>query len=515
MARPLKKDLPAAWLAAIAVALATFGFRFLTQGALENDHYVILARAHQLLAGDWPLRDFEDPGMPGAYLLSAAAARLFAPTLVTEVVLCIALLAIAAALTWRLAARASGSAVVALAAVAVQVGLQPRLYSATKVLVPVAAIAMAWRYAATRSRRDLVWLALGTAAAFLVRHDFAVYIGVAVLAMIAAASSAAESRRGRAAGLYIAVTAAALLPWLAYVEATIGVGPYFASALHFAAAEATRTTSTWPAFLPGTILNSTAFYVAIALPLIALLISSAEDERVPRPGIVFAAVMTLLLELAFLRGDLSTRLPDVGGAVVIVAAWLAGRWLPALRLGRAGVVVLVAVGLIAVAGLAARGHHVPSPGSVVRRSAIVLQQLRNPVSSTSPPAVVASVRYLSVCTSPASRVLVEGFGPDIPVLARRLFAGGVPDWLPGYYESPAEVQRAIDRLDREHPAAAIMLEGSDAFARSWPAAAGWLARNGYSRVHAAPIDAAADIWVRHPDPGRADPATGVPCPGRP
>lgn len=508
----MKKDLSAAWPAAIAVALATFAFRFLTQGALENDHYVILARAHQMLAGDWPLRDFEDPGMPGAYLLSAAAARLFGPTLLTEVVLCITLLALAAALTWRLASRASGSALVALAAVAVQVGSQPRLYGATKVLVPVAAIAIAWRYATTRSRPDLVWLAIGTAAAFLVRHDFVVYVGIAVLAMIGADISASKPHRLRDCGLYLVVTAAALLPWLAYVQATMGVAPYFASALHFATAEARRTAAAWPAFQPGTFRSSAAFYVALALPVFALLAASRDDERVPRSGIVFAAVMTLLLELAFLRGDLATRLPDVSGPVVITAAWLVGRLLsPRAIRAAAGGAVLVA-GVVGIVAFAARGYRMPSPASVVRRSAIVAEQLRNPASSTSPRTVAMSVRYLSACTSPASRVLVEGFGPDIPVLAHRPFAGGVPDWLPGYYESPEEVQRAIDRLNREHPAAAIMLEGSDAFERSWPAAAGWFTRNGYTRVHAGAIDAAADIWVWNPDPARTDPATGAPCP---
>ena len=33
-----------------------------------DDHFVMLARAQQVLYGDWPVRDFEDPGQPLFYL---------------------------------------------------------------------------------------------------------------------------------------------------------------------------------------------------------------------------------------------------------------------------------------------------------------------------------------------------------------------------------------------------------------------------------------------------------------
>jgi hypothetical protein len=44
--------------------LVVWAFRWLSIGAVENDHFVALARAHQLLYGDWPVRDFADPGQP-------------------------------------------------------------------------------------------------------------------------------------------------------------------------------------------------------------------------------------------------------------------------------------------------------------------------------------------------------------------------------------------------------------------------------------------------------------------
>ena len=66
------------------IGAAAFIFRYLTSGAIENDHFIMLARAHQVLYGDWPVRDFEDPGQPLAYLVSTAAAAAFGPTLLVN-----------------------------------------------------------------------------------------------------------------------------------------------------------------------------------------------------------------------------------------------------------------------------------------------------------------------------------------------------------------------------------------------------------------------------------------------
>src|ERR1051325_11981338 len=75
--------------AALAVA-AGFTYAYLASGAIENDHFVMLARAHQVLYGDWAVRDFEDPGMPLAYLISSAAAAVFGPSLLVNVLLSLA-----------------------------------------------------------------------------------------------------------------------------------------------------------------------------------------------------------------------------------------------------------------------------------------------------------------------------------------------------------------------------------------------------------------------------------------
>ena len=93
---------------AVAVGLVSFVALYLTSGAIDNDHFVIYARAMQVLGGDWPVRDFEDPGMPVAYLAQALVAWVFGASLLVNVVFSVALIALTAGLTYLLAARACG-----------------------------------------------------------------------------------------------------------------------------------------------------------------------------------------------------------------------------------------------------------------------------------------------------------------------------------------------------------------------------------------------------------------------
>ena len=46
--------------AAIGVALMTIAWRFLTFSGFNNDHYIYLAGAQQMVLGEWPVRDFVD-----------------------------------------------------------------------------------------------------------------------------------------------------------------------------------------------------------------------------------------------------------------------------------------------------------------------------------------------------------------------------------------------------------------------------------------------------------------------
>jgi hypothetical protein len=196
------------------IGLLAFAFRYLTLSPLENDHFVMLARAQQVLFGDWPIRNFEDPGQPLFYLLTSALGAIFGHVLATNVVLCIALQAVAASCTYLLARRASGSTAVGVAAAIVAIVSSPRLYNTTKVIVPVISILCQWRYADHPTRGRLVTLGAWTAMAFLLRHDYAVYVATSTCVLLGVLHHSNRGEAVRAFAVYALTAVACALPWL-------------------------------------------------------------------------------------------------------------------------------------------------------------------------------------------------------------------------------------------------------------------------------------------------------------
>jgi len=488
-----------------AVAVMAFAYGYVTTGAIENDHFVMLARALQVLYGDWPVRDFVDPGQPLSYLVSTAAAAMFGPTLLVNVVLCLVFLAATAAFTYLLVWRATGSVLAALVAAALAIVFYPRLYNTTKVIVPIVAIALAWRYVDRPDGKGLVTLALWTAIAFLMRHDYAVYIGVAMAATLALVHADAPTVAVRRIAMYAVLSLVFASPWLVYVQMQQGLTGYFASALRFAAAEQRRTVGGLP--------TNPLFYVLVAIPAAGLALSFRRGRRLTAAHLVAASLLVLLLDVAFLRDVLRARIADVVPPMVVVAACITGQlWSSktATRIAIAALVVAVPAALIA----APRARAVPGPLAMVRHVGDVTRRLRAASPEIQPnPALAPLVRYLSRCICPDERVLVSGFGPEISVLAHRPFASGLASWIPGYYEDAPDVTRAIDQLNRERVGAAVMLDGSRLFFTLWPALGEWLTTRGFDEYSVTAINGRVRVWLPR---GRAnaasDPATGLPCP---
>ena len=205
---------------------ATWLLRWLTVG-FTNDHFAHLSRARQILFGEVPVRDFFDPGFPLHYYASAAALALSGNNLMGEAILNVTFIAFGAALTFYLAARASGSLLIAAIATAAAVATFPRLYNYPKVFLYVLALFWAWTYAERRTTSSLVALACVTAIAFLFRHDHGVYIGLSAIALIVLTHRGALIPATGALARYGSMTALFLLPFFAFIQLTTGILTYY------------------------------------------------------------------------------------------------------------------------------------------------------------------------------------------------------------------------------------------------------------------------------------------------
>jgi hypothetical protein len=180
-------------------------------------------------------------------------------------------------------------------------------------------------------------------------------------------------------------------------------------------------------------------------------------------------------------GDaLAAPLADVTGVSVLPLARLAGRTPPAVaRVTAVAAAAAAAAGIVVI--LARQGYGIPTPGGVVRRAHSVADHLYRASAEAVPdPELLPIVRYLASCTHPAEHVLVAGFAPQMPVLANRPFAAGLPTWLGGYYTSDADVARARATLSREPVSLVVLLEREQASTTEWPRLANDLRARGRS-----------------------------------
>src|SRR5215510_16434399 len=199
---------------AIGIALLTAAWRFLTFTGFNNDHYIYLAGAQQIVFGEWPIRDFVDPGWPLMYGVSAVARLLFGRELWVELLVVGSALAVGAAFTLAAAARLSGSIALALMVTLLEVGLNPRSFGYPKILLYSIA---GWTFvAATRQMTNLraVMLAALAVVAFLFRHDHGLYIGVGSAIAVVLASPRDDVRVVvRRTMIFAATAVLLLLPW--------------------------------------------------------------------------------------------------------------------------------------------------------------------------------------------------------------------------------------------------------------------------------------------------------------
>src|SRR6476659_3701673 len=232
-------------LAASLVFGLTASFRFLALNGFPDDHYVHLAGAQQMLHGAWPSRDFVDQGLPLMFAVSAAAQRIFGEGQLTEAVLMSLTFGLAAVMTLRAGVALTGSVVVALIPVLIQVLIFPRTYSYLKMVIySVDVLAILW-YADRPSHVRATVLALLTVVAGLIRHDHGLYLGIAGLVAVALSPAPSDRFKGMSVVLFCGAVLVFALPYLIYLQTYEGVLAHLRRGLSFTTLEMSRQGMPW------------------------------------------------------------------------------------------------------------------------------------------------------------------------------------------------------------------------------------------------------------------------------
>ena len=463
-------------IAAFAAAALTIGWRFLSFVGFSNDHYVISARAFQMLLGEWPIRDFADPGMPLMYAVHAAAGAAFGSALGVEFAVVTAGFAIGAACTVIAAARLSGSVSIALLVTVFEVALDPRSYSYPKILLYAVAALMMMRAARDLAVRWLVALAGITAIAFLFRHDHGLFIGIGSFAVIVASSARGHTPPQRPLAVFVGTLAVCLAPWALFVQFYQGLAQYFWSGIEFSRGEAVGNSLRALPLLRwsegDTLRNGYAwlFYLFHILPLacFGVLVSRKFRDQV-WPGetaaVAAVAIIAIPVNVTFLRGSLEGRIPDAAVTTALLGAWLLGIAFRS-RDGSRRLRIVFAASMVAVSAWATfrvgdvpeqfRRTRIPRGPEILRlRTADLWERLHrqmpegDQVPSRYARALIPFIEYARRCTAPDDRLLVTALFPEVNVMAERGFAGGHPSYQTGLYTNERDQTQTIERLGKQ------------------------------------------------------------------
>jgi hypothetical protein len=473
--------------------LAVAVVRFLHFGrGYTNDHFVYITGGFQILAGEWPTRDWVDGGAPLTVVASALAQALIGPTVLAEAVLTALAFGVAAGVTYLLVARMTASHLLGLLAAGLELAAMPRTYSYPKVLVYAVTCLCIQAYASRPGLGRLAGLAVSIAVAFLFRHDHGAFLAVGAAVAVWLATEGPARARARVVLSLATLTVVLLLPYFAYVQVYEGLPRHFGIGAGLGEQEFAGRMGGWPRVIGDpTPFASALLYQYYALPVAALGVLLAgrrrPDASCHRALVAGMAVVGLLVNATFLRDPLSVRLPDPIVPALVLGAWLvysglaARRWLPtllaALGAGLFSASVLEAGStrdVINQTGLLDSWGRVP----VLVEEARLRLAGRLPVRawpSRAAERLQPFYGYLERCSTMDDRLIVGGFLVDVPFFARRLFAGGQRYFGGSYGFDPAAEARALERLSAQRATFALVpADTAAAFARAFPALAAHL-----------------------------------------
>ena len=516
---------------AIAIFAFTWFFRFNDPNGgfagLTDDHFYYLLRGWQILYGELPFRDFVDAGAPLYFYVSAGVQLLFGRGTLSELAFSTTLIALGSALTFWLAARASGSVVLGVLGALFQILLLPRFYNYPKILVYTAAIPLLWWYADRPGRRPIVWLAAVTVVGFLLRHDHVAFVGLATVTMLLLAGHVPWRQRLRHGLLYAALSLAIVTPYLVFIQLNGGLNEYRRQATEWAGEERARTPVQWPGLfdnpdgvserpplqraVASVRSNRVAwlYYFEIALPILALLVLGLSRDGF-RPGwphaiqkIALVSVLGLVLDAGFLRSPLQARVADPTVPHAILLAWLGiavprllfarsslkpaiERWSTPIRLVTvlatiSGVFILGSIFTNRLSDRFEDAYLTEGPRVAIARARTVSQNARTDWDLSTwrnrpdRSGLMTLALYLNTCTPPDARVFIQPYLPQVLGMARRGFAAGFGDLRPGFFDEPEFEALAMRRM-RGQDVPVVLLDVGDSlenFRESFPTLAAY------------------------------------------
>ena len=190
--------------------------------------------------GEWPTRDFADPGMPLMYAASAAAQIVFGRSLFAEAMLIAIAYGVTSALVVFSAWRASRSLVVAGLACALCVIAFPLPASYPRALLYVLGPLAIWAWVRQPTGLRLFVIALLVGVAYLFRQEHGLNLGLAALVTVTLAPGATRVMKTRVVTLCVLILLV-LLPYAIYIQRSQGIFSAAWSSWEFNQREADRT----------------------------------------------------------------------------------------------------------------------------------------------------------------------------------------------------------------------------------------------------------------------------------
>jgi hypothetical protein len=500
-------------LTAVLLGLFAAALRLLALVGFPNDQFVSLTRGAQMLLGEWPVRDFVEPGAPLTSVASAMAQAIGGRTLLSEAVLVATALGAAAALTVMVVEYGTGSWLLATWAGVTEIVAFPRPYGYPKILFYALAAGLFVWYARRPGLQRLAALAALVATAFLFRHDHGLYIGSGAVAL----TVAVHARTGvtavlRAIVLLGAFVALLLAPYFLYVEVNGGVRSYFAIGLDVSRVEAARTLQGLPdpRRFPWDDPDQHAailfwwFWAIVPLAAVVTFLARRRLRRQAFAALVGVIVMTSAANSGFLRDPLDARVPDaVVGPVLLLAAICAIVYsAPATvkqRVTLITIVMLMSYTTIAAARVGRFGEQLDrtdvwqGAAAVRERAREVIHDLQVQYAEDQMPtdfayALVPFYVYVRACTPPQARILVTGFAPEVSYYAGRGFAGGHVTLYAGFHAALTEQHQTVARLQRQVvPFVVVPPNRYAEFTRLYPEVAAYVSER-YTLLTEVPVD---------------------------